>query len=110
MKRTIIAAAALGLSAASACSAPGHPVNRVKPSTPAVSRVTDPDGDLIIRVGGVYYQASHVGQRWIVGSDAGPLPECRTEDSTNCVWNAALSGNHRGRSFFTTPGGTVVYL
>lgn len=37
------------------------------------------------------------------------LPECSTEDSTNCVWYASVQGNGEGRSFIDL-GGTVYYL
>lgn len=32
------------------------------------------------------------------------LSQCATEDSTNCVWNAATQGNGQGRSFIDING------
>lgn len=37
------------------------------------------------------------------------LPECATEDSSNCVWYATVQGNGEGRSFIDL-GGNIYYL
>lgn len=34
------------------------------------------------------------------------VPLCRTEDSTNCRWDAQLQGNGEGRSFVNIDGVT----
>lgn len=35
----------------------------------------------------------------------GPLlPECETEDSDNCAWDATVHGNGQGRSFYVLDG------
>jgi hypothetical protein len=33
-----------------------------------------------------------------------PLPECPTEDSANCYWDASIRGNGQGRSFVDIDG------
>ncbi|OKI54528.1 hypothetical protein [Micromonospora sp. CB01531] len=35
------------------------------------------------------------------------LPECATEDSDNCYWDAASQGNGKGRNFITVNGQTT---
>lgn len=37
------------------------------------------------------------------------IPACATEDSTNCVWNAATMGNATGNSFIDIDG-TAYYF
>lgn len=37
------------------------------------------------------------------------LPECPTEDSTNCIWHADVSGNGEGSTFIDI-NGWVIYL
>lgn len=37
------------------------------------------------------------------------IPECATEDSTNCYWNAATMGNGTGSSFIDIDG-TAYYF
>ena len=37
------------------------------------------------------------------------IPECATEDSTNCYWNAATMGNGTGNSFIDI-NGTAYYV
>ena len=32
------------------------------------------------------------------------IPECKTEDSDNCFWNAQVRGNGEGRSFIVLDG------
>ena len=39
------------------------------------------------------------------GMCEGPLlPECETEDSDNCAWDATVQGNGQGRSFYVVDG------
>jgi len=39
------------------------------------------------------------------GMCEGPLlPECETEDSDNCAWDATVQGNGQGRSFYVIDG------
>jgi hypothetical protein len=38
------------------------------------------------------------------------LPDCPTEDSINCYWDAKTQGNGQGRSFWTDADGNVHYL
>lgn len=35
-----------------------------------------------------------------------PLPDCPTEDGTNCIWDATEQGNGIGRSFVDIDGAT----
>lgn len=37
------------------------------------------------------------------------VPECATEDSDNCIWNAETQGNGKGQSFIVI-NGVVTYL
>lgn len=37
------------------------------------------------------------------------LPECATEDSINCFWDATTQGNGSGTSFATYQGHTLTY-
>ena len=37
----------------------------------------------------------------VVGFLFSVLPQCPTEDSTNCKWDATVQGNGVGRSFIT---------
>lgn len=37
------------------------------------------------------------------------IPECATEDSTNCVWDATIQGNGTGNSFIDIDG-TAYYF
>lgn len=37
------------------------------------------------------------------------IPECATEDSTNCFWNANVQGNGTGNSFIDV-NGTAYYV
>lgn len=37
------------------------------------------------------------------------LPQCATEDSTGCYWDASTRGNMQGKSFYTTDAGITVY-
>lgn len=36
------------------------------------------------------------------------IPACKTEDSSNCGWDAAKQGNGQGRSFIDI-GGVTIY-
>lgn len=36
------------------------------------------------------------------------IPECATEDSTNCFWDATIKGNGQGNSFIDV-NGTAYY-
>jgi hypothetical protein len=37
------------------------------------------------------------------------VPNCESEDASNCYWNAAVSGNGTGQSFIDV-NGTAIYL
>lgn len=39
-----------------------------------------------------------------------PAKPCKTEDSSNCYWDAGVRGNGKGRSFWTGRNGKVHYL
>lgn len=41
--------------------------------------------------------------------DINYLPECATEDSIQCYWDATLQGNGQGQSFVNYDGHTVAY-
>lgn len=49
-----------------------------------------------------------------LGSPTSPVeattPQCATEDSTNCFWNAQTQGNGIGNSFYTDAAGNTYYL
>ena len=42
----------------------------------------------------------------ILGQVADNLPDCPTEESVNCVWNAQEQGNGEGQSFINKDGVT----
>ena len=57
---------------------------------------------MVIKVS-VVTSASFAGA---LGQVAGSLPDCPTEDSVNCVWNAQEQGNGEGQSFINKDGVT----
>lgn len=46
---------------------------------------------------------------YVYGAIADTFPACPTEDSANCVWNAATMGNGQGNSFIDIDG-TAYYF
>lgn len=41
--------------------------------------------------------------------DINYLPECTTEDSIQCYWDATVQGNGQGQSFVNYDGQTIAY-
>lgn len=54
--------------------------------------------------------AGPVGEHMGDGIGKESPPECVTEDSTRCVWDADERGNGEGRSFVAHADGTVTYI
>jgi hypothetical protein len=59
---------------------------------------------IVLSASAITAGAMHSGSHSTPTHSKTHIVACKTEDSTNCLWDAKREGNHKGRSFIDYKG------